>query len=99
VAVAGVILVGVAAGQLRKKVGENIGRTIFDPTLAPDFYEEALRNRIDRLRDREIDPETEQGVKNSARLNCKERHYFDWESNISTRRFSLSRMVFRNRSA
>ena len=62
----GIIAIG-AASYIGSELGEKLGEFLFDPTLEPSFYEETLRNREQRLRDRGIDPETDPGTQNIRR--------------------------------
>jgi Ca2+-binding RTX toxin-like protein len=66
--VAAVAIGGAAVGgYLGSQLGQKLGEFLFDPTLEPSFYEETLRNREQRLRDRGIDPETDPGTQNIRR--------------------------------
>lgn len=67
VGLAGLAVAAVAAtvgAIVGTSVGERLGQSLFDPTLEPSFYEETLRNRERRLRDRGIDPDTDPGTQN-----------------------------------
>ncbi|MCX7628522.1 MAG: hypothetical protein N2Z69_08965 [Methylophilaceae bacterium] len=62
----GIIAIG-AVSYIGSEIGEALGEFLFDPTLEPEFYEETLRNREQRLRERGIDPETDPGTQNIRR--------------------------------
>ena len=62
----GILVVGVKS-YVGGQIGEKLGEFLFDPTLEPSFFEETLRNREELLRNRGIDPETDQGVHNIRR--------------------------------
>ncbi|MEW5678647.1 hypothetical protein [Comamonas kerstersii] len=67
-AVGAVAMIAIGAGSFAGgEIGEALGEFLFDPTLEPEFYEETLRNRERRLRDRGIDPETDPGTQNIRR--------------------------------
>ncbi|WP_205205206.1 calcium-binding protein, partial [Azonexus hydrophilus] len=68
----GIVAIG-AASYVGGELGEKLGEFLFDPTLEPEFYEETLRNREQRLRDRGIDPETDPGTQNIRRQLEKSR--------------------------
>lgn len=62
----GIIAIG-AASYAGSEIGEALGEFVFDPTLESAFYEETLRNREQRLRDRGIDPDSDPGTQNLRR--------------------------------
>ena len=67
-AIGAVAMIAIGVGSFTgSEIGEALGKFIFDPTLEPEFYQETLRNREQRLRERGIDPETEAGVQNIRR--------------------------------
>ena len=69
---AGIIAVG-AASYIGGEIGQKLGEFLFDPTLEPEFYEETLRNREQRLRLHGIDPETDPATQNIRRQLEKSR--------------------------
>jgi len=68
----GIIAVG-AASYIGGEIGQKLGEFLFDPTLEPEFYEETLRNREQRLRLHSIDPETDPATQNIRRQLEKSR--------------------------
>jgi Ca2+-binding RTX toxin-like protein len=62
----GIIAIGIGS-YAGSEIGEALSEFLFDPTLEPEFYEETLRNREQRLHEKGIDPNTDPGTQNLRR--------------------------------
>ncbi len=72
--VGAVAMIAIGVGSFAgSEIGEALGEFIFDPFLEPEFYEETLCNREQRLHDRGIDPKTDPGTQNISRQLGKAR--------------------------